>query len=70
MGEHAGELGWVSTGAFGSWEPSTSFTAHSVPPVQLPAPALGCVVQPRTGGGAGSILPSSSLGPWGTGGGV
>ncbi|XP_052671629.1 uncharacterized protein LOC128154686 isoform X1 [Harpia harpyja] len=28
-------------------------------------PALGCVVQPRTGGGAGSILPSSSLGPWG-----
>ncbi|XP_052671630.1 uncharacterized protein LOC128154686 isoform X2 [Harpia harpyja] len=37
MGEHAGELGRVSTGAFGSWEPSTSCTAHSVPPLQPPA---------------------------------
>lgn len=37
MGQHAGELGQVSTGAFGSWEPSTSCTAHSVPPVQPPA---------------------------------
>jgi len=30
VGEHAGGLGWISTGAYGSWEPSTGCTENSV----------------------------------------
>lgn len=36
LGEHAGRLGRVSTGAYGSWEHSTGCTANSVPPLQTP----------------------------------